>query len=496
MSFSASHLVPAPREQVWEWHTRRGALSRLTPPFVPMTPLKQADRLSDGTTVLGFPAGLRWTARHDLSRYRKGYSFSDVCINAPMRVLANWRHDHHFEDHQEGTLVTDLVDTRVPKSVLETTFAYRQHQLIEDIALLNRLKPLGYVDGLADSTSIYGSDRPLKIAMTGSRGAVGRTLTAQLSLAGHEVIQLVRGKTKPGQRHWSPISPAADLLDGVDILVHLAGEPIFGRFNESHKNDIRDSRVGPTRKLAELVAQTPSVTTMVSASAIGYYGNDRGEEILTEESEPGDGFLADVCVGWEAATAPAAAAGKRVVNIRTGVVLSGNSGVLPLFKALFSTGLGGSFGDGEFWLSWIGADDLTDIYTHAIMDGELSGPINAVGPNPVLNRGLAQAIGAELNRPSVIPIPTFGPALLLGKEGARELALADQRVIPEVMNKHAHHFRYPTIDKALAHELGREKLWTAQQPEEIDEAGDAKDAGSLDSPALKQAPEASEASEE
>lgn len=459
MSFSASHVVPASREQVWEWHTRVGSLSRLLPPFVPMTPLQQADRLSDGTTILGLPAGLRWTSRHDLSRYRKGYAFTDVCTNAPMRMLANWRHDHRFEAHPEGTLVTDVVDTRMPKAVLDSMFAYRQQQLIEDTALINRLKKIGHVDGLADSSSIYGAQRRFTIAITGSRGAVGRALSAQLSLAGHEIIQLVRGKVKPGQRLWNPQAPDPDLLDDVDVLVHLAGEPIFGRFNESHKNDIRDSRVGPTRKLAELVAASNTVTTMVSASAIGYYGNDRGEEILTEGSEPGDGFLADVCVEWEQATAPASDAGKRVVNIRTGVVLSGNSGILPLFKALFSTGLGGSFGDGEFWLSWIAADDLTDIYTHAIFDKTYAGAVNGVSPNPVLNRGLAHAIGTEMKRPSVIPIPTFGPALLLGKEGAHELALADQRVIPEVLNNHEHHFRYSTIDKALAHELGREPLW-------------------------------------
>lgn len=459
MSFSASHVVPASREQVWEWHTRVGSLSRLLPPFVPMTPLQQADRLSDGTTILGLPAGLRWTARHDLSRYRKGYAFTDVCTNAPMRMLANWRHDHRFEDHPEGTLVTDVVDTRMPKAVLDSMFAYRQQQLIEDTSLINRLKEIGHVDGLADSSSIYGAQRRFTIAITGSRGAVGRALSAQLSLAGHEIIQLVRGKVKPGQRLWNPQAPDPDLLDGVDVLVHLAGEPIFGRFNESHKNDIRDSRVGPTRKLAELVAASNTMTTMVSASAIGYYGNDRGEEILTEGSEPGDGFLADVCVEWEQATAPASDAGKRVVNIRTGVVLSGNSGILPLFKALFSTGLGGSFGDGEFWLSWIAADDLTDIYTHAIFDETYAGAVNGVSPNPVLNRGLAHAIGTEMKRPSVIPIPTFGPALLLGKEGAHELALADQRVVPEVLNNHEHHFRYSTIDKALAHELGREPLW-------------------------------------
>ncbi|MDY3128003.1 MAG: TIGR01777 family oxidoreductase, partial [Corynebacterium sp.] len=424
MKFKASHVVPAPRNEVWAWHTRPGALSRLTPPFVPMTPIQQADKLADGTTILVFPAGLRWTARHDLSRYRKGFSFSDVCVNAPMRILANWRHDHLFEDHAEGTKVVDLIDARVPRSMLESMMAYRQQQLIGDFASLNRIKEYGHSTEAADGGLIFGSPQPLTIAITGSRGTVGRALAAQLTTAGHTVVQLVREKAKPSQRLWEPHSPAPDLLEGIDVLVHLAGEPVFGRFNESHKNDIRASRITPTRKLAELVACTAGVRTMISASAIGYYGNDRGDELLPESSEPGDGFFADVTVGWEAATLPAREAGKRVVHMRTGVVISGNSGVLPVFKTLISTGLGGSWGDGEFWLSWISLDDLTDIFAHAIFDKRLSGPLNAVAPNPVLNREWAKAIASELKRPASIPLPTFGPALLLGKEGARELVFA------------------------------------------------------------------------
>src|SRR5699024_9257673 len=140
MSFSASHVVPASREQVWEWHTREGALSRLLPPFVPLTPLHQAGRLADGTTVLGLLAGLRWAARPDLSRLRNGYALSDVCTNAPMRILATSRHDHRFEHHPDRTLVTDVLDTRLPKAMLDSMFAYRQQQLIEDTALINRLK--------------------------------------------------------------------------------------------------------------------------------------------------------------------------------------------------------------------------------------------------------------------------------------------------------------------------------------------------------------------
>lgn len=460
MTLETSHVVPAPREQVWDWHTRPGAAARLVPPFLPMVPLQQADSLATGTTIFGLPAGLRWVARHDLSRYRRGYSFADVCINSPIKTLAHWRHDHLFADHPEGTLVTDRLDTRVPSSLLEPFFIYRHNQLTEDFAFLQRMDSLASAHPaplLSD-----GPGKPLTIALTGSRGTVGRALHAQLTTAGHRVIQLVRGKAKDKgkdkaqatQRTWRPSAPARDLLDGVDVVVHLAGEPIFGRFNESHKRDIRDSRVEPTRKLARLAAETPSVTSFISASAIGFYGHDRGDEVLTEQSARGDGFLADVVTQWEAAAQEAASDGLRVCCIRTGVVLSGARGMLPILKVLFSTGLGGSFGDGDFWFSWISLDDLTDIYFRAVIDSDMSGIYNATAPNPVSNREMATAIGRELGRPSLIPIPTIGPALLLGKEGAQELALADQRVIPQRLLDDAHRFRHPRMEQALAHELG------------------------------------------
>lgn len=453
MSLTASHVVPAPREQVWEWHTRPGAASRLSPPFVPMTPLRQAERLSDGTTVFSLPAGLKWVARHDLSNYLRGRRFTDVCVNAPVRALANWRHVHEFADHPDGTLITDTVTTRVPTATIRPMFAYRQHQLIADLDFLNR------IDHLRPA-------RPLTVAVTGSRGLVGRALTAQLGTAGHTVIQLVRNEPKPGQRHWDPMAPAADLLKGVDVLVHLAGEPTFGRFNDPHKQAIRDSRVEPTEKLARLVAETTSVTTMISSSAVGYYGSDRGEEILTEDSGPGEGFLAEVVGDWEKATGPATEAGKRVVRVRTGVVLSGRGGMLPVLKALFSTGLGGNFGDGNFWLSWIGLDDLTDIMFRAILDPTISGPVNGVAPEPVLNRDMVSALASQLRRPAIIPIPALGPTLLLGREGANELALADQRVLPTAMQAVSHDFRHPTLDGLLAHELGGEELWAPEESAE------------------------------
>lgn len=444
MSFTTQHVVPAPREEVWQWHNRPGALARLTAPFGFMAPLQQAESLADGTSVLSLPGGLKWVARHDLSRYQPRRSFADVCINAPFRALANWRHEHLFEDHPEGTLITDKVDTRIPTGAVESVFAYRQQQLIEDFRFAQRLGEL--------------NAEPRTIAITGTHGTVGAAVAAQLGTLGHTVVPLVRSSPGAGERLWRPNIPAKDLLEGIDVLIHLAGEPIFGRFNSAHKEAIRDSRVGPTHLLAQLVAQTPPVSAMVCASAIGIYGPDRGDEELTEELERGDGFLADVVGAWEDACTPAREAGKRVVNLRTGIVQSANAGILPLLRALFSTGLGGAFGKGTMWNSWVAQDDLSDMFIRAALDSDWQGAINAVSPQPVLNRDYVDALGALLHRPTFIPIPSVGPALLLGKEGARELALANQKVVPSRLENLGHVFRYPELKPALAHELGGEQL--------------------------------------
>lgn len=465
MSLTTSHFIPFPREEVWDWHTRKGAVTRLSPPFVPFTPIQQAERLSDGTTIFSLPAGLKWVARHDLSGYLNGSRFTDVCTNAPVKALANWRHVHNFVDQDGGTLITDSVNTRVPGIALTSMFAYRQHQLLEDMLALQRFKELG-------------DDTPLTIAMTGSRGLIGRALTGQLQTGGHTVVQLVRGEAKPGQRTWDPERPVPELLDGIDVLIHLAGEPIFGRFNDSHKDAIRKSRVTPTRNLAELVAASESCHTMVSASAIGFYGPDRGDEELHEQSPTGGGFLADVVRGWEKSTEPASQAGKRVVMIRTGVALSGRGGMLPVLKTLFSTGLGGQFGDGSNWFSWIALDDLTDIFYRAVIDKNVSGPINATAPNPVTNEEMTKVLASQLHRPAFFQIPTIGPKIILGRQGAEELALSNQKVLPTALQELGHVFRYTTIDAAIAHELGGEELAdaAATRDQEALEASEKKQA--------------------
>jgi uncharacterized protein (TIGR01777 family) len=244
-------------------------------------------------------------------------------------------------------------------------------------------------------------------------------------------------------------------LSGVDVVVHLAGASIAGRFTDGHKAAIRDSRIGPTRRLAEVAAAAPDgPRVFVSASAIGVYGFDRGDEVLTEESSRGDGFLADVVADWEAATAPASEAGLRVVTVRTGIVQSSAGGTLRLFRPLFATGLGGRVGDGQQWLSWIGLDDLLDVYYRALYDDRMNGPVNAVAPQPVRNVDYTRALARVLHRPALLPVPSFGPRLILGQQGSRELAEASQRVAAAKLDALGHRFRRSHVDDALAHELG------------------------------------------
>jgi uncharacterized protein (TIGR01777 family) len=281
-----------------------------------------------------------------------------------------------------------------------------------------------------------------------------------LTTGGHEVIALVRRPPAHlGERQWRPEAPDLDLLDGVDAVIHLAGASIAGRFTAGHKRRIRSSRVEPTAALARVAAlaagRGAGPACFITASAIGVYGSDRDDEVLTEASPPGDDFLAGVVKDWEAATGAAEKAGVRVVQVRTGIVQSPRGGSLRLLLPLFEVGLGGRLGSGQQWTSWIGIDDLVDIYYRAILDPQLSGPVNAVAPDPVRNTDYAAILGSVLRRPGAIPVPAFGPRLLLGAEGADELVQASQRVCPERLVAAGHSFRYTQLEPALRHLLGR-----------------------------------------
>lgn len=446
MGIESETVVDHPLDEVFEWHSRPGAMRRLVPPWQPMKVVSEADSLADGRAVLGLPGGLRWVAQHDPDQFEKGHRFVDVLSSEglrswPPRIVGRWTHTHEFGEVPSGTRVYDRIDAPVPAAALRPMFTYRHRQLADDLAAHREARDAGM--------------GPIVVAVTGATGLVGTALSAFLSTGGHRVIRLVRhAPQSPDERQWDPDDPAPDLLSGVDAVVHLAGASIAGRFTAGHKKAIRDSRIGPTRRLAEVAAASAFEGPFVSASAVGIYGYDRGDAILCEDSVRGDGFLADVVADWEAATAPAAEAGLRVVNVRTGIVQSANGGTLRLLRPLFAAGLGGRVGGGRQWLSWIALDDLLDIYYRALYDDRLSGPVNAVAPAPVRNADYTKALAGVLHRPALLPVPSLGPRLLLGQQGSRELAEADQRVAPTKLETVGHRFRHPRIDGALAHELG------------------------------------------
>lgn len=449
MGLVYSSVLDAPRDEVFAWHARPGAFLRLSPPWQPLRIVSEADSLRDGRAVLALPGGLRWVAEHQADSYDPPRRFVDAIggdglAALPARMAVRWRHTHDFEDLGDGrTRVIDRVQTPVPAAALRPMFAYRHRQLADDLRTHRHAAEHGL--------------RPATVAITGSSGLVGAALTAFLHTGGHRVVRLVRRAAgDPAERQWNPDHPDPDLLAGVDAVIHLAGASIAGRFTDAHRRAIRDSRIGPTRRLAELVAQTPDgPRALIAASAIGYYGSDRGDELLTETSDRGDGFLADVVADWEDATAPAEQAGVRVVRVRTGIVQSPRGGTLRLLRPLFAAGLGGRLGDGRQWLSWIDIDDLIDIYHRGLWDAALSGPVNAVAPEPVRNTDYTRTLAHVLHRPAILPVPGVGPRLLLGDQGARELARASQRVIPAALQRLEHRFRRPDLGQSLRHLLGR-----------------------------------------
>lgn len=299
----------------------------------------------------------------------------------------------------------------------------------------------------------------MRVAVSGSTGLVGSEVVASLSAAGNEVVRLVRRALAPGESavRWDPEAGVIDAggLEGCDAAVHLAGENIgAGRWNAARKAAIRDSRVKGTRLLCEALAglDRPPMT-LVCASAVGYYG-DRGEEVLTEESPPGAGFLPGICREWESASEAAGRKGIRVVTLRIGVVLTPRGGALQRMLPVFRAGMGGVLGSGKQYVSWVALDDLTGIVLHALSREELRGPVNAVTPCPVTNRELTEALGKVLSRPTPLPVPSFALRLALG-EMADPLLLASARVVPRRLEETGYHFRFPEIRAALRHLLGK-----------------------------------------
>lgn len=452
-TFRKTSRIAAPAASVFAWHERPGAFERLVPPWDETRIVARGGGLQPGDRVeietkLG-PVRRRWTAEH--TEFRQGERFRDRQVSGP---FAMWDHEHRFTAESERSmLLEDEVHYALPAGILgslaagrlarqriDQTFAYRHRITAMDISAHQR----------------YAAQGLKTIAITGASGLQGQALVPFLTTGGHKVIQFTRKDDGRGPR-WDPETGVIDAaaLEGVDAVIHLAGESIGeGRWSAAKKQRIMESRRKGTRLIAETLAslqRRPAV--FVSASAIGFYGS-RGDETLTELSTAGEGFLADVVKEWEAATAPASAAGIRTVNLRFGVILTPKGGALKKLLLPFKLGVGGRVGSGKQWWSWIGIDDVIGATLHAVMTDSLSGPVNVVAPNPVTNAEFSRTLGRVLHRPALLPTPAFPLKLALG-EVVDELLLASQRVQPTKLLQSGYEFHHTELEPALRHVLGK-----------------------------------------
>jgi uncharacterized protein (TIGR01777 family) len=296
----------------------------------------------------------------------------------------------------------------------------------------------------------------VKVIVTGSHGLIGGELVARLIHADHQVTRLVRSSPAGGEAAWDPAAGTveADKLEGHDAVVHLAGVGIGDhRWTDEHKRAVLDSRVQGTGLLARTLAglvSPPSV--MLSGSAVGIYGYDRGDEVLTEASPRGTGFLADVVSAWEAAVAPAAEAGIRTVSARSGVVLTGKGGALKKQLLPFKLGLGGRLGSGKQWLSWISLDDEVAALLY-LLTADVHGPVNLTSPEPVTNAEFTATLARVLRRPAIVPVPTLALNALFGREMTKEMLLGGQRAVPATLQASGFTVAHPGLEGALRHEL-------------------------------------------
>lgn len=454
---STDHL-DHPFADVAAWHRRPGALVRLTPPG-----LATIDRPAEGGLDVGrrvsvhlgpgmLPTGRpRWTLRHAaLAEHDDALRFEDRQVTGPFRL---WHHVHELRGDGSGTTARDTIEAEAPgggrladaalADQVRRTLTFRTEQLRDDLDLHAR----------------YADAPRLTVAIAGASGLIGTQLAALLETGGHRVRRMVRGReAAEGEISWDPQRGVLDPgdLEGVDAVVNLAGRSIATRMTPEAKQEILSSRVSSSELISRTIAgMSDGPRVLVQASAIGYYGAQRPGELLTEGDLGGDDVLAQVCRAWESSTRRAAEAGVRTVHLRTGIVLSDGGGALLPQLPLFLLGLGGRLAPPDAVSSWITLDDMVRSYAHALLTADLAGPVNAVAPHPATARELASTLGRVLHRPAVVPVPAAGPALLLGREGARELVRADQRVSDATLRDSGFEVAYPELEGALRHVLRR-----------------------------------------
>ncbi|MBA2627385.1 MAG: TIGR01777 family protein [Gemmatimonadales bacterium] len=446
--------MPCSAEELYGWHERPGALERLAPPWERARVVARTGGIANGSTVTlevhAGPVAVRWVARH--RDVVPGRQFVDEQVHGP---FASWVHLHRMipvsadqcelEERIEFTPpFGPLGAAAVPhlRQTCERLLAYRHRLLADDMAAAREL-------GLA----------PMHVVVTGASGLIGSAVVSLLGTGGHQISRLVRRPAAaPGEISWDPARGSIDsaALEGVDAVVHLAGEGIAERrWSTARKQAILTSRTEGTRLLASALAglaRRPRV--LISASAVGIYG-DRRDELLDESSEPGRDFLANVCQAWEAAADPARAAGIRVVHPRFGVVLSPGGGALARLLPPFRAGVGGPIGGGSHWMSTIAIDDAAGAIQHILAREALAGPVNVAGPEPVRNADFTRLLARILRRPAVVPVPAAALRVLFG-ELADAALLASQRVDPAALRRSGYVFRHRSLEDSLRFVLGRD----------------------------------------
>lgn len=448
-----SHL-PVPVARVFAWHARDGAIQRLTPPWARMAlTWRQGSGVDKGVKVgfdlrvLGIP--MVWEAEHvDFCHNRM---FRDRQVKGP---FSRWEHTHlFFPEGPQGSVMKDLVAYQLPlgrvsapfygfaRKELSRMFDYRHRILAHDL--------VHYADRMP----------PMRILISGASGSIGSSLVPFLQTCGHEVIRLVRhdGPLAENDVFWDPYKGILDLaaIGPVDAVINLNGRDISrGKWTETQKQAIIDSRIQPTRFLVSKMREMdPRPEVYISASAIGYYGE--GADAVLKETDPaGESFISRVCEQWEQAALPARAAGIRTVPLRIGVVLTPAGGALARMLPAFTAGCGARLGKGRQYMSWITMDDALGGIFHILENKEITGPVNLTAPEPVTNRQFTRILARVLSRPAVFSIPDWMAARLWGEMG-RETLLTSARVVPGKMMKAKFAFQYPDLEPALRHLLGR-----------------------------------------
>ena len=446
-----SELAGTNASQLYQYHLQPGALGRLVPPWQQVSMDGPDLGISEGLVrrirIGPPPFALPWDALHE--DFIEDEQFVDSQLKGPFR---HWRHTHSFAmGADDRTLLKDSIHFEFPLKLplgfllqgqLETGFDYRHRQTAADLRRINQYRsPVSLAKGPA-----------LRIGVTGSSGLVGRALCSFLGVAGHVVVPLKRGYS--GSTSETPIwwpEPDTDSLEGLDAVIHLAGEPIAKLWTKSHLEKVYFSRVEGTKRLCRALAglkDPPRV--FLSASAIGLYETDLGVN-LDEDGPIGSGFLAETCQDWESAAQPAKDAGMRVCHLRIGLILSSSGGYLQMQIPPTKMGMSTTIGSGRQMQSVIDLDDIVGAFYHLLMSEKLSGPFNGTAPHPVSQARFAAELAERLKRPNLMKMPAPVLKAVLGKQAS--MFLEGASVVPSRLLDSGFEFHYPTLEESLAHQL-------------------------------------------